>query len=231
VATLYFEDNGRGKVTTMYATEIRFPPGTEGKRKAKTVAEAHPRDGGKPLRDEFDETLDVVPGRPTILSRHWHMPPGVWQIRILVEDEETGRVGTALHTFEVPSPEDFRFSTPILTSELEEVDGAPRPRVVLSRTYREGQVLYCQVQVHGAADDPKEKLPHVRSGYELWKGDTLVRSAEPTRIRPEWDGRLSRLVGLSLEGASTGQYTLVLTAEDEITGKTLQVREPFSVLP
>jgi VWFA-related protein len=230
-ATLFFEDNGRGKVTTMYATEIRFPPGTEGKRKVKTIAEAHPRDGGKPLHDEFDETLTVTPGIPTILSRHWHMPPGVWQIRILVEDKETGRVGTALHTFEVPSPEDFRFSTPILTAELEKVDGANRPRVVLNRTFYAGQVLFCQVQVHGAADDPKEKLPHVRSGYELWKGDTLVRSAEPTRIRPEWDGRLSRLMGLSLEGASTGQYTLVLTAEDEITGKTLEVREPFTVLP
>ena len=231
VATLFFEDNGKGKVTTMYATEIRYPTGTEGKRKVKTIAEAWPRDGGKPLRDEFDEKLEIVPGVPTILSRHWHMPPGVWQIRILVEDEETGRVGTALHTFEVPSPEDFRLSTPILTSELEEVDGAPRPRVVLNRTFRAGQVLYCQVQVHGAADHPKEKLPHVRSGYELRKGDTLVRSVEPTQIRPEWDGRLSRLMGLSLEGAATGNYTLVLSAEDELTGKTLTVTEPFTVLP
>ena len=231
VATLFFEDNGKGKVTTMYATEIRYPSGTEGKRKVKTVAEAWPRDGDKALRDEFDEKLEVVPGVPTILSRHWHMPPGVWQIRILIEDEETGRVGTALHTFEVPSPEDFRLSTPILTSELEEVDGAPRPRVVLNRTFRAGQILYCQVQVHGAADDPKERLPHVRSGYELRKGDTLVRTVEPTRIRAEWDGRLSRLMGLSLEGMPTGNYTLVLNAEDEISGKTLTVSEPFSVLP
>jgi hypothetical protein len=215
----------------MYATEIRYPRGTEGKRKVKTVAEAWPRDGGKALRDEFDEKLEIVPGVPTILSRHWHMPPGVWQIRILVEDEETGRVGTALHTFEVPSPEDFRLSTPILTSELEEVDGAPRPRVVLNRTFRAGQILYCQVQVHGAADHPKEKLPRVRSGYELRKGDTLVRAVEPTQIRPEWDGRLSRLMGLSLEGAQTGNYTLVLNAEDELTGKTLEVSEPFTVLP
>ena len=215
----------------MYATEIRFPVGTEGKRKVKTIAEAHPRDGGQPLRDEFGETLKIVPGVPTILSRHWHMPPGVWQVRVLVEDEETGRVGTALHTFDVPSPEDFRFSTPILTAELEEVDGAPRPRVVLNRTFRRGQVLYCQVQIHGATDDPKERLPHVVAGYELRRGDEVIRAADPTRIRPEWDGRLSRLMGLSLEGVPTGSYTLVLTAEDEITGRTLHVSEPFSVLP
>ncbi len=231
VATLFFEDDGKGKVTTMYATEIRYPTDTEGKRQVKTIAEAWPRDGGRALRDEFDEKLEIMPGVPTILSRHWHMPPGVWQIRILVEDEETARVGTALHTFEVPSPEELRLSTPILTSELEEVDGAPRPRVVLNRTFRAGQVLYCQIQVHGAADHPKEKLPHVRSGYELRRGDTLVRSVEPTQIRPEWDGRLSRLMGLSLEGSATGNYTLVLHAEDEVTGKTLTVSEPFTVLP
>jgi hypothetical protein len=229
IATLFFEDNGKGKVTTMYATEIRFPPGTGGKRKVKTIAEAHPRDGGEPLRDEFDETLAVVPGVPTILSRHWHMPPGVWQVRVLVEDEETGRVGTALHTFDVPSPDDFRFSTPILTAELEEVDGAPRPRVVLSRTFGAGQVLYCQIQVHGAADDPKDRLPHVVAGYELRRGDELLRVAEPTRIRPEWDGRLSRLMGLSLEGLPAGAFTLVLTARDETTGQTISVTEPFTL--
>jgi VWFA-related protein len=231
VATLFFEDNGKGEVTTMYATEIRYPAQAEGEREVKTIAEAWPRDGGKPLRDEFDEKLEVRPGVPTILSRHWHMPPGVWQIRILVEDEEAGQVGTALHTFEVPSPDAFRFSTPILTSELEEVDGSPRPRVVLNRTFRAGQVLYCQVQVHGAADDPEEKLPHVRAGYELWKGETLLRAAEPTRIRPEWDGRLSRLMGISLEGVATGSYSLVLSVEDEITGTGLTVSEPFTVMP
>jgi VWFA-related protein len=230
VATLFFEDNGRGKVTTMYATEIRFPRGTEGKRKVKTIAEAHPRDGEKPLRDEFEETLEIAPGVPTILSRHWHMPPGVWQVRILVEDEETGRVGTALHTFEVPSPDAFRLSTPILTSELEEVNGAPRPRVVLSRTFlRTAQVLYVQIQVQGAAEDPKDRLPHVVAGYELRRGDELVRVAEPTRIRPDWDGRLSRLVGFSVEGLPTGSFTLTLTATDEIAGRTISVTEPFTL--
>ena len=224
VATLFFEDNGKGKVTTMYATEIRYPSGTEGKRKVKTVAEAWPRDGGKALRDEFDEKLEIVPGVPTILSRHWHMPPGVWQIRILIEDEETGRVGTALHTFEVPSPEDFRFSTPILTSELEEVDGAPRPRVVLNRTFRAGQILYCQVQVHGAADDPKERLPHVRLRLRATQGRRrrpLRRAdADPSRV-----GRTSLAAHgpLSRGGADRATTPCVLSAEDEITGKTLTV--------
>ena len=78
--------------------------------------------------------------------------------------------------------------------------------MVLSRTFPAGEVLYFQIRVHGAVDDPKDKLPHVVAGYELRRGNELVRVAEPTRIRPDWDGRLSRLVGLSLEGLPTGSY-------------------------
>jgi VWFA-related protein len=231
LATFFFEDNGKGQVTTMYATEIRMAVEAAGRRRFVTVAEARSRDGGQALRDEFDEDLRVAPGVPTILSRHWHMPPGVWQARVLVRDRKTGRIGTALHTFEVPPPDAFRLSTPILTSELEEVDGRPRPRIVLNRTFRAGGALYCQFQVHGAARDRGDRLPHVRAGYALRRGEDVVRSAEPTRIKPEWDGRLSRLMGLPLEGMASGRYTLVLTVEDELSAKRLEVAEPFTVAP
>jgi hypothetical protein len=231
LATFFFEDNGKGQITTMYAAEIRMAVETAGKRRFATVAEARPRDGGKALRDEFEEDLRVAPGVPTILSRHWHMPPGVWQVRVLVRDRKTGRIGTALHTFEVPSPDAFRLSTPILTTELEEVKGQPRPRVVLNRTFRAGGTLYCQFQVHGAARDPSDRLPHVRSGYELRRGESVVRAAEPTRIKPEWDGRLSRLMGLPLAGMASGGYTLVLTVEDELSGRRVEAAEPFTVAP
>jgi VWFA-related protein len=231
LATFFFENHGRDQITTMYATEIRIAVESAGRRRFATVAEARSRDGGEALRDEFEEDLKVAPGVPTVLSRHWNMPPGVWQARVLVRDRKTGRIGTALHTFEVPSTEAFRLSTPILTSELEEVDGRPRPRVVLNRTFRAGEVLYCQFQVHGAAPDPKDRLPHVRSGYALRRGDDVVRRAEPTRIKPEWDGRLSRLMGLPLAGMASGRYALVLSAEDEISGKRLEAAEPFTVAP
>jgi VWFA-related protein len=231
LATLFFENHGKGQVTTMYATEIRMPVEEPGKRRISTVAEAFPRDGGKALRDEFEDDLQVAPGVPTILSRHWYMPPGVWQARVLVRDKKTGRIGTVIHTFEVPSPDSFRLSTPILTTQLEEVDGRPRPRVVLNRTFRSGQTLYCQFQVHGAATDPKDRFPKVVSGYELQKGDSVVHVGEATPIKPEWDGRLARLMGLSLRGVAPGSYTLVLEVTDELTGKTLDASEPFTVAP
>lgn len=231
LSALFFEDNGKGQVTTMYPVEIRVPVEAPAKRKFRTVAEARPRDGGKAMRDEFETELDLRPDAATILSRHWHMPPGVWQIRVLVSDVATGKVGTALHTFEVPDPKAFRIASPILTTEMEKAEGRDRPRVVLARTFRAGRLLYVQYQVHGARDDPATRLPIVEAGWELRRGEEVVRSAAPTPIRPDWDGRLSRLLGLSLEGLSPGDYALALRVRDTAAGVSAETVEPFTVAP
>ena len=45
------------------------------------------------------------------------------------------------------------------------------------------------------------------------------------------DGRLTRTLGISLQGASPGEYALVLAVKDEKTGETLSVAEPFTIVP
>jgi hypothetical protein len=189
-----------------------------GKRRFVTVVEARPRDGGKPVRDEYEQEVVVGPGAPTVLSRQWQMPPGVWQLRLLARDVSTGRIGTAIHTFEVPPARGFRLSTPIVTATLEKVDGRDRPRLSLDRVFRPGQALYCQFQAHGAAVDPAGKTPRVTAGWELRRGG-----------QPAPDGRLSRLVGVSLEGLDSGDYALHLSARDEVTGAVASSIELFQV--
>jgi hypothetical protein len=204
----------------------------EGERLFKLVSEARSRDGGPPVRDQFEGSPEVTPGVPVILARQWHLPAGVWQVRLLVEDTTTGRVGTVLHTFEVPDPKVFRMSTPILTSELEDPDGKRKPKVALGRTFRTGTVLYCQYNVYGASVDGKhDRAPHALGGWTLRRGDELVREAPPTLIQPGGDGRLTRTLGISLQGAPPGEYTLTLTVRDEKTDQTLSRTEPFTVAP
>ena len=53
----------------------------------------------------------------------------------------------------------------------------------------------------------------------------------PTVIQPTSLGKLSRLVGTRLATAEPGDYEFVLTIRDEIAGKSLEVREPFTVVP
>jgi hypothetical protein len=58
-----------------------------------------------------------------------------------------------------------------------------------------------------------------------------VREAPLTLIRPGDDGRLTRTLGISLQGAPPGEYALTLTVKDEKSGETLSRTEPFTVAP
>ena len=232
VSTLFFEANKKGEVATMLATEVVPGPGKQGERLFKLVSEARARDGGPPVRDQFEGSPEVVPGVPVILARQWHLPAGVWQVRLLVEDTTTGRMGTVLHTFEVPDPKVLRMSTPILTAELEDPDGKRKPKVALGRTFRAGSILYCQYSVYGAqAEGKHDWVPHALGSWTLNRGEALVREVPPTLVQPGADGRLTRTLGISLQGAPPGEYALTLTVRDEKTGATLTRSEPFTVAP
>lgn len=232
LATLFYEPSKKGEVVTMLATEVVPPPGKAGKRLFKLVSETRSRDGAPPIRDQFEGSPEVQPGVPIVLSRQWSLPSGVWQVRLLVEDTTTGRIGTALHTFEVPEGRAFRMSTPILTTELGDPDGKRQPKVALSRTYRSGSIVYCQYSVYNAAPFGKgDRGPHVLGSWVLRRGEEVVREAPPTLIEPAPDGRLTRTLGISLEGAPPGEYSVELVARDEKTGETVSRREPFTVAP
>ncbi|MGE5124668.1 MAG: VWA domain-containing protein [Betaproteobacteria bacterium] len=232
VSTLYFEPSHGREVATMLATEVVPPPGKAGERLFKLVSEARARGGGPPVRDEFEGSPRVTPGVPVVLARQWSLTPGVWQLRLFVEDTVTKRIGTLVHTFEVPDAKAFRMSTPILTAEIEDANGKRKPKVALARTFRSGTIVYCQYSVYGApAAGRHDWAPHVFGSWALRRGDEVVREAPPTLIQPAPDGRVTRTLGISLQGAPSGEYALVLTARDEKTGKSVTRTEPLTVAP
>jgi len=57
----------------------------------------------------------------------------------------------------------------------------------------------------------------------------VLKAALPTPVRPTSIGALTRFHGLSLAGAGPGDYELVLRVRDEITGRTVESREPFEI--
>jgi len=48
-------------------------------------------------------------------------------------------------------------------------------------------------------------------------------------LSPFPTGTLRRLHGISLAGASPGEYELILTVADQVAGRTLTIREPFTI--
>jgi hypothetical protein len=162
----------------------------------------------------------------------FQLPPGGYQVKVVVRDLGSGRVGSVVHEFEVPAAGSFRVSTPVLSDTLDSGEGgAKRPVLQVRRGFSRDALLYCQFAVYGAAREEKGSLaPHVRAGYEVRRADgTLFKRSAPTLINPTSVGALLRLNGISLKGAAPGEYELVLTVQDELAGKSVEIREPFEI--
>ena len=167
-------------------------------RAATAGSRSWPRPGGpkaaRRCRRQFESEVEGRPGQPVVLARQWPLPAGVWQARFLVLDSRTGKVGTALHTFEVPDPKAFRLSTPLVTDRLEETDEGRKPLLQLDRTFAGAGIVYCQFNVYGAS--ARAGTGDVVVGAAPWRQRSSARrrrhpsSARPTAgSRARWASR------------------------------------------
>ncbi len=203
------------------------------------LIEAQHRETGEYYRYDQKIEMSLLPETRERLERSWYpvsreftLPPGGYQVKVVVRDLSSGRVGSVVHEFEVPAAGSFRVSTPILSDTLETGEGgAKRPVLQVRRVFARDALLYCQFGVYGAAREEKGSLmPQVRAGYEIRRADGAVfKRSAPTPINPTSVGALLRLNGISLNGAAPGEYELVLTVKDELAGNSVEVREPFEI--
>lgn len=168
------------------------------------------------------------------ITRDFELAPGGYQAKLVARDKTSGKVGTIIHYFEVPELTQFRTSSLVLTDTLQpqrEGSGERQtPAVVARRSFKPGGVLYCQFEVFGAEKDKKSGMPKVSAGYVIQtKEGQVVTGVAPTVIQPTSLGKLSRMVGSRLEGVAPGEYEWILNLKDDLNGKVLQIREPFTV--
>jgi VWFA-related protein len=204
------------------------------------LVEVQHRETGEFSRYDQKIELSLLPETRRRLASTWYpvardftLPPGSYQAKIVVRDLNSGKIGSLVHEFDVPEPGRLRVSTPVLSDELETgQDGSRRPVLQVRRSFATTDMLYCQYSVYGAQRESAGTLmPRVRAGYEIRRTDGVVfKRSDPTPINPTSVGALLRLNGISLRGASPGQYDLVLTVRDDITGNTVEVREPFTIV-
>jgi VWFA-related protein len=166
--------------------------------------------------------------------REFELAPGGYQAKIVVRDKNSGKIGTLIHEFEVPELSQLRISGPVLSDVLrpnsDDAKATPQPTPLARRAFAPGATLYCQYEVFGATKDKATAMPKVTAGYVVKKVDgAVLTQMEPSIIKPTSIGRLSRLIGTPLNGAAPGSYEVVLTLKDELSGKTIEIREPFVV--
>jgi VWFA-related protein len=190
----------------------------------------------------YDQTMDLKlpPETRELLSKTWlpivrdfELTPGNYRGKLVVRDKTSGRISTVIHDFEVPEIGPFRVSTPVL-SDMRETDaqGLPGNRLAIMarREFAPGASLYCQLDVYGAVKLASSGMPRVTMGYEVRRSDGTLYTKEPrSEMLPTEDGDLSRIIGFPLKAAPPGDYELKMTVKDELSGKTVEVREPFTV--
>jgi hypothetical protein len=229
VATLFLDNGPRGENKTTLAVELDRVPGDAPERRFNLLVDARPADGGQPMRETLQLTMPSRGEGPAVATRDLLLRPGIWQARVVVRDARTDKIGSVLHTFEVPAGNGLRLSSPLLTDEVES-ERTPRPRLKLSRRYATGTAFYCQYRVFGASADPARGQPRVSASWAILKDGAVVRDEAATPIEPTKDGQLIRLLGFGLAGYEPGSYTLVLRVSDDVTGKRCERTDPFVVV-
>jgi hypothetical protein len=237
-----------GKAAVLVATEVDVGKVDFEEKEGRQVAElefllvvAH-RETGEFFRYDQGVNMRLLPETRERLSKLWYpivrdfeLKAGDYQAKIVIRDKKSGRVGTVMHEFVVPSLEAFRVSTPIISdSRLAggDASAAPRLSVLARRQFVSGSSLFCSVEVYGAKRDPKTGLPIVWQGYEVRRSDgSVLTSMAPSVIRPTSIGAVNRMFGFTLQDASPGTYEVFQTFRDEVDGHTLERRDSFEVLP
>jgi hypothetical protein len=204
------------------------------------VVTAH-RDSGEYWRYDQKVNMNLLPATRERLSKSWfpiardfELAPGAYQSKVVVRDKNAGKVGTVTFAFDVPDLTAFRTSSITLsdTPQPQQGDkGVPRPAMLARRAFETGRQLYAEFSVFGAAKDKASGMPKVWAGHQVRDATGAVRiNVAPSLIRPTSLGHLSRLIGASLEGFPAGDYDFALAVTDEISGKTLDIHEPFTIV-
>jgi tetratricopeptide (TPR) repeat protein len=105
-----------------------------------------------------------------------------------------------------------------------------RPQLLASRSFAAGNVLYCYVEVYGAAKDRATGAPRVTQGYALLDASGKARLQEAASpLTLGGGGQMARSIAIPLARIAPGEYELVLSFRDEVGGSAKELREPFSV--
>jgi VWFA-related protein len=218
--------------------DLKFTPEPDGKQKATIdVVAVTFGDNGQPV-DSSDRTytLHVPPEGMEALKRglvstvsHPVRKPGPYQMRVVVRDADSERIGSASQFIEVPDVSKGRLTlTSMLVRERQNVaqvegaegqvaapdpDGTPAVRI-----FKQGQTLiYGYLILNAKLDNGK---PNLQSAMRLFRDGKLVYEGKPSPLTFDGQPDMKRLIAggtFKLAAAVTpGDYVLQVTVTDHL---------------
>jgi hypothetical protein len=165
---------------------------------------------------------------------------GSYQVRALVRDGASGRVGSARQFVRVADWKDGKLvmSSIVIRGETEKAEGADVVKDPMEsgsvRSFKVGRKVTYGYNLYNVAADG-EKRSEIETRSELWRDGVRVYNSEPRAVAfpaAENPGQRSvqGSVGLN-EGMATGSYVLRVVVTDKMTKRTAWQAMDFEVRP
>lgn len=152
------------------------------------------------------------------------LPPGYYQVRVVVREAETGKTGTVSKYFEVPDLSNKQFTMSSIL--LYEVDPAatnnPRQLSATRVISRKKDLRYAVIVYNAKLDGNK---PQAHSQLIISQDDRMLfqEPSQPVQTPGSSPGQLVKVGQLGLSKVSPGRYVLTLIVTDPLTDKKRQI--------
>lgn len=167
------------------------------------------------------------------IQREFALAPGTYQATLLLRDRETGTIGSVRHEFEVPGPDQFRITTPVVTDVVQPPSAGeqPRPVPIARRTFKAGTRIAAAFEIIGAAAAGNAG-PQISVAYALRRADgTPIAAPPPQALTPNARGQFAVAIGISLPPDAAGRHQLALSVRDEQAVRVIEHVEPIDIVP
>jgi VWFA-related protein len=161
--------------------------------------------------------------------------PGLYQVRLAVREEGTGRLGSASEWIEVPDLAGGKLALSSIMLGAQPTAGNPdkpeSPREVQAvKRFRPSDTLYFQIFIYNAARDAAGS-GDVLLQAQLWAGPRMTSSSPPVRVGLAEGTDTPTLHGsrFPLAGLAPGSYELRVTVSDRRSGQNQMRRVSFLV--
>ena len=185
------------------------------------------------------------------------LAPGDYRIRMLVRENQSGRMGTFESAFTIPdlnaSKDAPRLSSVVWSSQhipIGEAIGAANKKLTqkqnehplvrdkqkmlpsVTHVFRANQKLSVYAELYDPAKSEESDRPSVSAVVGLYRDKKLVMQSQPVRVAQLQAGRAaaSILVEMALQGLAVGEYSAQLTVIDEAGHKVAAARTPLVVV-
>jgi VWFA-related protein len=222
----------------------------DGKEKAMVdIAGSVYNDQGK-VGATFKEQVTIAPapnqtrqpGQAFVYNYHVKLAPGLYQIRVGVRDEKSGKVGTVNEWIEVPNLASHQLTlSSVLAREQPQLIASPaktdqnlpsRSVLRVDHRFHRHSSLRFLVYIYNAARTPADSKPDVALQVQVLRDQQPVITTPLKEVSTAGIEALDQLpcgADLSLESLAPGHYLLLVTVIDRVSKTSASQEMRFDV--